>query len=480
MESKLKKLNYVMMIFIVWMLPIFFVKKIFEVYFSWNLIEGVEYYHILWALSPILLFIYLYNVVKKKIKLGIFDYLFFLLAVLNLIVCVFAINTRVSIWGNPFRHEGLISILVYYLIFLNAKMLNDEKKIKNILNNLIIVGLIQFVYCFIQIFYKQILLPEFIFKGSSNMACGLLKNPNFLGSYIIILLGIVVMNFLIQEKNTKIYLFLSIIFFINLLFTQSTGPFLAFLCMIIFALAFIIIKKKVLWKRFLLLFICLTLTYFITDYAINVKNSNNSENIESYTINYDLKQLFRALTGKMKIYDWPQEEVNVEQKENIENVVVELENDVKKEIISETNVNEEIVPVKDEDNLNGLGSGRISIWRHALKLVPRYFLFGCGIDNFGFAYKWHWDGIFYDKAHNDYLQILITQGIYVFVTYMAILVWLFIKGIKSNNKLVWVLLLSFVGYCVQSFTNISVVECAPYFYMICGLLAALVQKEKVE
>ena len=26
--------------------------------------------------------------------------------------------------------------------------------------------------------------------------------------------------------------------------------------------------------------------------------------IGAYTINYDLKQLFRALTGKMKIYDW--------------------------------------------------------------------------------------------------------------------------------------------------------------------------------
>ena len=57
---------------------------------------------------------------------------------------------------------------------------------------------------------------------------------------------------------------------------------------------------------------------------------------------------------------------------------------------------------------------------------------------------------------------------------------LFIDGIKSNNKLVWILLFAFIGYALQAFLNISVINVAFIFYIIMGMLAGLITTEKKE
>ena len=55
---------------------------------------------------------------------------------------------------------------------------------------------------------------------------------------------------------------------------------------------------------------------------------------------------------------------------------------------------------------------------------------------------------------------------------------MFVRGIKSKDKLVWILLFAFVGYVLQAFTNISVYNVAPFFFVVMGFMEGLIIKEK--
>ena len=48
------------------------------------------------------------------------------------------------------------------------------------------------------------------------------------------------------------------------------------------------------------------------------------------------------------------------------------------------------------------------------------------------------------------------------------------------NKLIWVLMMAFIGYALQAFLNISVNTVAPTFYIIMGMMAGLISQEKVK
>ena len=66
------------------------------------------------------------------------------------------------------------------------------------------------------------------------------------------------------------------------------------------------------------------------------------------------------------------------------------------------------------------------------------------------------------------------------ILYLSLLLTLFVDGIKSNNKLVWILMMAFVGYALQAFLNIRVNTVAPTFYIIIGMMAGLISQEKVK
>ena len=139
---------------------------------------------------------------------------------------------------------------------------------------------------------------------------------------------------------------------------------------------------------------------------------------------------------------------------------------------------------KDEN-----GTGRIYIWKKALENAPRYLLTGIGVDQFFYINNGEiiYDpitGNAIDKAHNEYLQILLTEGIFKCITYIIFLLWIFFKGVikiiksKKVDPLLVGLLFSFTGYCVQAFFNISVITVAPIFFVIGGLLLAQLDKKK--
>ena len=139
------------------------------------------------------------------------------------------------------------------------------------------------------------------------------------------------------------------------------------------------------------------------------------------------------------------------------------------------------------------GSGRIHIWKRSLSVVPNNLWNGVGIDNFFYAFDSDdrlidvHSKLLVDKAHNEYLQKLVTEGIFSLVIYLVLLFTIFIKSLikiikfrDTNGVLHIVLFLGFTAYCIQAFFNISIISVAPYFYIIMGLLCSLVKKVKNE
>ena len=96
-------------------------------------------------------------------------------------------------------------------------------------------------------------------------------------------------------------------------------------------------------------------------------------------------------------------------------------------------------------------------------------MFGCGLDNLRVVYPQD-KGLIYDKAHNIYYQMLITNGVFALITYCLLCLIIFIKGFKFKNSFYIAIFIAFIGYSIQAFGNISVIDVAPYFFIILGLL----------
>ena len=128
------------------------------------------------------------------------------------------------------------------------------------------------------------------------------------------------------------------------------------------------------------------------------------------------------------------------------------------------------------------GSGRGGIWKYGFLLGLKRPLFGQGtgcyrlaMDDFaqnaGYTYYTSRNAVL-DAAHNEFLQIFVTNGIFGLVSYLGFCVTLLAKAVKSfcGGKYVLPLFAAVTGYLIQSFFTFSVVEVTPIFWMFCGVL----------
>lgn len=374
--------------------------------------------YLIYTLLPILLAVYIYGIIKKKYKIDYTDILMYILGILGIISTIFAVDVKTSIWGEVIRYEGLLSLFYYYLLFLNVKNMRNEKYKKKIINVLIVTAVVQFVYSLLQVYTISPMIQHF-FKP--HMAIGTEGNPNFYGSYMVMITLVTVVLYAIRGE--KKYFWLSVFFFIGLCLANSTGPILGFILAYIFF--FLIFFKKIKIKKFLLLTIILIGLFFIVDKSVVY--------VHKYKFNNKIESNYN----------------------------------VKKEIMNST------INIQ-----NGkFGNGRLRIWINTIPAIKEYFWIGCGIDNFANVYPQK-KYLIYDKAHNIYLQMLVTNGIFALSTYCAICLIIFLKGFKFKKSFQIALYIAFVGYSIQAFANISVIDVAPIFFIILGLMYTYVLGKK--
>ncbi|MBO5837954.1 MAG: O-antigen ligase family protein [Oscillospiraceae bacterium] len=157
------------------------------------------------------------------------------------------------------------------------------------------------------------------------------------------------------------------------------------------------------------------------------------------------------------------------------------------DIIGGATLEEEIVDLFAGKLTDASGTYRIGIWRNALQMGLKRPIFGTGIGTFLEAFKTYADkaglterlGLI-DTAHNEYLQLFCTVGLFGLMPYLAFLILLAVKGFKNIFKNPYILILgaAVLCYCVQAFFSFSVVIVAPYFWMSAGLLYKEIKKEE--
>ena len=124
------------------------------------------------------------------------------------------------------------------------------------------------------------------------------------------------------------------------------------------------------------------------------------------------------------------------------------------------------------------GDIRKIVWEGAVKIWQRYPILGSGVETFAHAYYKdrpathnmvsEWDFL-YNKAHNEYLNLLATTGLVGMGAYLLIhiifAVWLF-RRMTNDNWLVTSLFAAWTTILVTNFFGFSVVIIGLYFFLI--------------
>lgn len=373
--------------------------------------------YVLWIAIFFLLSTYLYLIMSGKQKIGIIDMIIYILIILAFASTSNAIDFEKAFWGEKYRYEGLLTILSYYLMILNTKSIKQDKYKKNIVKLFIVIGVFQSIYALLQSYTDFSFIRRY---SISYMAMGLCSNPNFFGSYMTMQLLIIGYMYVYNPK--KKYLLLYILFGTTLYIAESTGPVLSVILVLIFSM--FIIPNKI--KRIIKIIIILLLSFILANLSLRYIQINK---------------------------------FNIQIKEDYD-------------IFSEISA----IPEKSKEEI---GNGRLAIWEKSLPLVKKYWIIGCGLDNFKDAYP-NVGRIKYDKAHNVYLQIAVTNGLPALASFLILLFMSFVKGIKNKNSFFTPIYMAFVGYSIQAFFNISVIDVAPYYYIILGLIFSEQKEKKVK
>ncbi|MCL2080836.1 MAG: O-antigen ligase family protein [Oscillospiraceae bacterium] len=126
---------------------------------------------------------------------------------------------------------------------------------------------------------------------------------------------------------------------------------------------------------------------------------------------------------------------------------------------------------------DGFGSGRAVLWKVSANVIFDYPLLGSGPDAFEYSIREYQNYLreatntSFDKAHNDFLQILICHG---FLGLTAFLLFIFSLAAPAFRKvwdepLMMAAVVACAAYLVQAFFGISVPMGAPLFFVMCGL-----------
>lgn len=132
------------------------------------------------------------------------------------------------------------------------------------------------------------------------------------------------------------------------------------------------------------------------------------------------------------------------------------------------------------ESLNGrmqdhFGSWRMGAWRHSIDMSKESPLFGNGPDTFFYALKDHLAkvgavlGENYDNPHNEYVAILVNNGIPALVLYLALLISALIA---CSRRQLWPPAFSIGCFAVQGIFTFSICLVSPMFWAIMGMAAA--------
>lgn len=456
----------------------------------WNF-ELFEYNKMMltYALTIIIVGAWLVKMVaakKFKIQRTPLDIPLLLFVASQILSTIFSIDRHTSIWGYYSRfHQGLLATFSYVILFY-ALVSNLDKKSTAL--RLIFVALISgFVVAIYGIAEHFGIDAKYWVQDVKNRVFSTLGQPNWLAAYLAILTPITVAFVLqiptlsspikrlrelrIMNRELKnlpflssLFLILTSLFYLTLLYTKSRSGFAGFW---IGNIAFWIVLFFQFRKKFLKWFIILNFAFLILTFLAGSPFDQVNKFFSASTLQQKITSP-RAKNGP-------------------------------------TPAN--IAPAGPALETGGTESGEIRkiVWKGALDIWRHYPIFGSGVETFAYSYyqyrpKEHnlvseWDFL-YNKAHNEYLNFLATTGVFGLGTYLLLTGWfLFItfKYLISNiydlqlksqkpsiidNKYYLIILAFLAGYIsilVSNFFGFSVVIIGIFFFLIPAFVFTLAE-----
>lgn len=369
--------------------------------------------------------ILLFTLLLVKFREWTFDKSDLILLGFLILVCIstiFSVNVKVSIFGYFNRYEGLLTFIIYYLVYYCSKYYFRNKK--SIVIDICTLTMITSILSILQ-YYNVPLIKKFFIHDS--FACATFGNRNFYGAFISLTFPIIMCLYIFKGK--KLLLIPNALFFYSMLTSLTRSCYLSFIVFSTIGIIYLVKQKnKEYFKRFFILLILFVILFTVfnclSPNALISRYKSSIEEIQS-----------KDKLGSYRGYIW--------------------------QIAIDIICDHPLVGCGTDAFLCELTNN------HTFELINIIY------DKIG--------GL-PDKAHNEYLQIAATLGVPALILYL-IFVTLTIKNLLKNdlnkNKIAFVILLCIISYLVQAFFNISTIDVAPILYLIYGYSYQLKEYKKL-
>ncbi|OGM12563.1 hypothetical protein A2V80_00185 [Candidatus Woesebacteria bacterium RBG_16_39_8b] len=353
-----------------------------------------------------------------------------------------SVDIRTSIFGYYSRFNGgLLSIIAYAALYWAYVTHMDKNNIKKSINFLLASALFVSVYGVLQHLGVD---KDIWVQDVQTRVFSTLGQPNWLAAWLVAVLPIMwafaIRNSKFEIRNLKesswIWILLSALFFLTLLYTGSRSGLLGFaVAHLVFWGSTLAIKGKGILKPFLIInFLLLIVTM-----------------INGTLFTPSISELLKS-----KI-------TPINQGSHVE------------------------TPTGPALEVGGTESGEIRkiVWRGAFELWKKYPILGTGVETFAFTYynvrpiehnlvsEWEY---LYNKAHNEYLNYAATTGSIGLLSYLTLIIFMcvvFLKSfqspvssLQSNKKLEYIALFSgWISILVTNFFGFSVVPVSLLFFL---------------
>ena len=404
------------------------------------------------------------KVVFKKtpfdIPLGIF-------VISQVMSTLFSIDQHTSLYGYYGRFNGgLLSTLTYiflYYGFVSNSEIDKNKTVRSLFGISMLSSVLVVLWGLPGKFNHD--LSCLLFTSKFDNTCwtaqfrpaermfSTLGQPNWLGAYLAIAFFISIFMALTSEtKRTRILGILGVFFsYAGILLSRSRSSMASLVPGILFIILYLII---LFFKR--------------NHWFSSLRN----------------KLLFIIATGLIGITFFAQ--TGISQVDSILTLSFLKRSSIKKDItppaVESTKSLEVVGEVTDSLDIRKI------VWQGAWELGLQYPLFGSGVETFGYVYysvrpqahnlTSEWDYL-YNKAHNEYLNLLATTGWFGLGSFLVLLVWMSLYIVKkifqnkqdSNSVFLYLTLLSiFISIIITNFFGFSITVINVYWYIALGFL----------
>lgn len=348
--------------------------------------------------------------------------------ILLIISSFFALDRTTAIIGSLYRFEGLITLTIYYFIFLCSRKIEiiDQKFILI----MILSGVLISIHGIMQTYGIDPIPSHFYFEDliNSHNAFSSMGQPNHLGTYLVLLIPFAIYLYLDKNYNFG-FVFYNIMFY-ALLCTYTRGSWIGLFVSLCAYFIFKMKHNKITYiEKRKILYVITSSILLLLIYALTSEHSFGARFVSIFS---DFSKVAQG-----------------------------------------------------SDDSTSAGSGRIYIWTKAIELIKLRPLYGIGIDNLSVALRTFYEqdviancGYIgfanWSKAHNEYLQTAVTTGIPSLIVYLSLVIVIIKKAISRirYSDFYLPLVASLVGFYVIGFFNNEVIMFAYLLWMFLGFASS--------